>query len=169
MNCNLPGSSFHGILQARILEWVAMPSSRGSFWPRDWTHVFCIAGRFFTQLSHPGSTDFLPILTLFALSASVALISRLILKPLGKQDSLPASPVTSSQPEPPRGSLTLHQASTRLPLSQWDDILSFPRKPFPLPRHCFLTAYLLLSYLTDHLNPDLSILEIQRASKQGLS
>ena len=38
----------HGILQARILEWVAFPSSRGSFQPRDWTQVSSIAGRFFT-------------------------------------------------------------------------------------------------------------------------
>ena len=37
-----------GILQARILEWVAIPSSRGSFPPRDWTKVSHIAGRFFT-------------------------------------------------------------------------------------------------------------------------
>ena len=36
-----------GILQARILKWVAMPSSRGSSQPRDQTQVFCIAGRFF--------------------------------------------------------------------------------------------------------------------------
>ena len=43
-----------GILQARILEWVAMPFSRGSSWPRDWTKVFCIAGRFFTAES-PGN------------------------------------------------------------------------------------------------------------------
>ena len=35
MDCNLPGSSVHGILQARILEWVAMPTSRGSSPPRD--------------------------------------------------------------------------------------------------------------------------------------
>ena len=48
MDCNLPGSSVHGILQARILEWVAMPSSRGSSWPRDWTQVCCIAGGVFT-------------------------------------------------------------------------------------------------------------------------
>ena len=41
-------SSVHGILQARILEWVAIPFSRGSSWPRDWTRVSCIAGRFFT-------------------------------------------------------------------------------------------------------------------------
>ena len=46
--CSLPGSSVHGILQARILEWVAMPFSRGPSWPRDRTQVSCIAGRFFT-------------------------------------------------------------------------------------------------------------------------
>ena len=49
MNCSPPGSSVHGILQARILEWVAIPFSRGSSWPRDWTCVSCIAGRFFTE------------------------------------------------------------------------------------------------------------------------
>ena len=38
MNCSPPGSSLQGILQARILEWAAMPSSRGSSWPRDLTH-----------------------------------------------------------------------------------------------------------------------------------
>ena len=48
MNCNSPGSSVHGIFLARILEWVAIPSSRGSFQPRDWTWLSCIEGRFFT-------------------------------------------------------------------------------------------------------------------------
>ena len=48
MNCSLPGNSVHGILQARILEWVAMPFSRESFRPRDQAQVSCIAGRFFT-------------------------------------------------------------------------------------------------------------------------
>ena len=38
-DCNPPGSSVHGILQARIQEWIDMPSSKGSFWPRDWTCV----------------------------------------------------------------------------------------------------------------------------------
>ena len=42
------GSSVHGIHQARILEWVAIPFSRGSSWPRDQTQVSCIAGRRFT-------------------------------------------------------------------------------------------------------------------------
>ena len=47
-----PGFSVHGILQAGILEWIAMPSSKGSSWPRDWTHESCIsyiAGGFFTH------------------------------------------------------------------------------------------------------------------------
>ena len=43
-----PGSSIHGILQARTLKWVAVPFSRGSSWPRVQTQVSCIAGRFFT-------------------------------------------------------------------------------------------------------------------------
>jgi len=47
MDCSPPGSSVHGISQARILEWVAMSSSRGSSQPRDQTCVSCIAGRFF--------------------------------------------------------------------------------------------------------------------------
>ena len=51
MDCSLPGSSVHGISQARILEWVAMPSSRGSSRPRDpsrISYVSCIGSRFFT-------------------------------------------------------------------------------------------------------------------------
>ena len=47
-NCSPPGSSVHGILQARILEWVAIPFSTGPSWPRDQTRVSCIAGGFFT-------------------------------------------------------------------------------------------------------------------------
>ena len=46
--CILPGSSVHGILQAGILEWVAISFSRGSSQPRDQAHISCIAGRFFT-------------------------------------------------------------------------------------------------------------------------
>ena len=53
------GSSVHDILQARILEWVAISFSKGSCWPRDRIHIACIAGRFL-PLSHQGS----PILTL---------------------------------------------------------------------------------------------------------
>ena len=47
MDCTQPGSSVHGLLQARILEWVAISFSRGSSQPRDGTGVSCIAGRSF--------------------------------------------------------------------------------------------------------------------------
>ena len=48
MGYSLPGSSVHEILQARMLEWVVTSSSRETSWPRDWTRVSCITGRFFT-------------------------------------------------------------------------------------------------------------------------
>ena len=42
VDCSPLGSSVHGILQARTIKWVAIPSSRGSSWLRDWTHVSCL-------------------------------------------------------------------------------------------------------------------------------
>ena len=59
MDCSLTGSSVHGILQVRILEWVSRPSSRGFSWPRDWACVLCgscIVGRFFTA-EPPGKPE----------------------------------------------------------------------------------------------------------------
>ena len=47
VDCSLPGFSIHGILQARILEWVTISFSRGSSWPRDGTQVSLIGGRCF--------------------------------------------------------------------------------------------------------------------------
>ena len=47
-DCSPPGSSVHGISQARVLEWVTIPFSRGSSRPRNWTQVSWIAGGFFT-------------------------------------------------------------------------------------------------------------------------
>ena len=58
MDCSPPGSFVHGILQVRILEWVVMPSSRGSSWPKDQTHisyVSCIGRWVFYHYHHPGS------------------------------------------------------------------------------------------------------------------
>ena len=48
MDCSPPDSSVHGILQARILEWVAIPFYRESSWPRDQTWISCTAGGLFT-------------------------------------------------------------------------------------------------------------------------
>ena len=48
MDYSPPGFSIHGVLQARILEWIAVPFSRGPSWPRDRSRVSCTAGRLFT-------------------------------------------------------------------------------------------------------------------------
>ena len=68
MNCSSPGSSVHGILQVRILEWVAIPFSSESSQPRGWTQVSCTAGRLFTISGTKGITKWhqeslLPVLT----------------------------------------------------------------------------------------------------------
>ena len=49
MHCSLPGSSVHGVSQARILEWAAIPFSRGFSWHRDRTHISSISGFFTTE------------------------------------------------------------------------------------------------------------------------
>ena len=53
LDCSLPDSSVHRILQARILEWVAIPFSRGYSWPRDQNWVSCIAGIQISLSSEP--------------------------------------------------------------------------------------------------------------------
>ena len=61
MGCSPPGSSFHGILQARMLEWVAMPSSRGSSRPRARTlasYVSCVGRRVLYHQCHQWSQKF---------------------------------------------------------------------------------------------------------------
>ena len=63
MDCSLPGSSVPGIHQAAILEWVAVPSSRGSSWPRDRTQVCkspAAVGTFFNHWRHLGSPQIPP-------------------------------------------------------------------------------------------------------------
>ena len=57
LDFSLPGSSVHGVLQAKLLEWVAIFSSRGSSWPRDWTQVSCTTGGFL--LSEPPGKPFI--------------------------------------------------------------------------------------------------------------
>ena len=49
MDCNLPGSSVHGISQTRMLDWVAISSSKGASQPRDWTLSPALAGRVLTS------------------------------------------------------------------------------------------------------------------------
>ena len=82
MDCSLPVSSVHGLLQARILEWAAILFFRVSAWSRDWAWVSCIEGRFFTfwvtrdapadvslhQLNPPGFSSLICRLCLLYLS-----------------------------------------------------------------------------------------------------
>ena len=62
LDCSPTGSSVHGTLQAKILKWVVMPSSRGSSWSRDWAQGSCTAGRFLTvwATGKPGFQVYLP-------------------------------------------------------------------------------------------------------------
>ena len=76
MDCSLPGSSVHGISQARILEWVAVFFSRGSSPTRAWIHVSYIVGGFFTTESlgtiefwdSEGGGDFPPVFCMWCLN-----------------------------------------------------------------------------------------------------
>ena len=72
MDCSLPGSSVHGIFQARILEWVAISSSRGSSWPRDWTWVSCIGRQ---VLCHLNDQRYLPLWALVSYSNCREMVS----------------------------------------------------------------------------------------------
>ena len=74
IDCTPQGSSLHGILQASILGWVAIPFSRGSSGPRDWTQVPRIAGGFLTIWGKPRSLKRLlfPLLHYFFIEVYVS-------------------------------------------------------------------------------------------------
>ena len=55
MDCSPPGSSIHGLLQATVLEWVAISSSRGSSWPTDGTQVSCVCRQILCLLNYEGT------------------------------------------------------------------------------------------------------------------
>ena len=141
MDCSPPDSSVHGILQARILQWVAIFSSRGSSQPRDQiciSHVSCIAGRFFTcwgdmEASESLSCHMSPPSVLPHPTATLLLLP-------GSQHLLP-SPATPRSltawflwaPPPPTTTFSSehfcpHSIPTKLTLS----IPQLPRHYFPL-------------------------------------
>ena len=71
MDCSPPGSSVHGIFQARILEWIAISFSRGSSKPRNWTQVSCITGRFFTNWAIREAHIFFPYVNIYVYTTCV--------------------------------------------------------------------------------------------------
>ena len=106
----VPGSSVPGILQARILEWVAISFSRGSSQPRNQTQVSCIAGRFFTA-EPPGT----PTQTVFSFEAhSVTATGPWALSLVGQNHR----PLTKPLPQSQHRWTTSHSRLTSL-ISSW--------------------------------------------------
>ena len=109
MDCSPPGSSVHGILWARILEWVAMLSSKGSSQPRDWTQSSCvasIAGTFFTT-EPPGKPCLSSNICFSAVFVQSLSRVRLFVTPM--DCSMPSFPVLHY----------LSEFSQTCPLSRW--------------------------------------------------
>ena len=78
-DCSPPGSSVPGILQARILEWVVISSSRGSCWPRDQSQVYCITGRFFTIRAIRGALIYREPKSSVSLTTETGLMNSIVL------------------------------------------------------------------------------------------
>ena len=111
MDCSLPDSSVHGISQASVLEWVAIPFSRGSSPPRTWTHVSCIGTQFLyywaTREAHISfsSVQSLSHVQLFATpwiaarQASMSITNcRSLLKPMSIESVMPSNRLILCRP-----------------------------------------------------------------------
>ena len=102
MDSSPPGSSVHGIFQARILEWVAIPFSRASSQPRDQTWVSCIAGSFFTVWAMREASSYFPFVFrnfyyLFIWLYQVFVVAFELLS-CGMQDLIPWSGIKTRPP-----------------------------------------------------------------------
>ena len=99
MDCSPQGSSVHGILQARIVKWAATPSSRGSSWPRDQTHVSYIPciGRSFTTSAATCARYFICIIQFNPHNSRMGLLQmkKLRLGEVGHPRTLPPINVTA--------------------------------------------------------------------------
>ena len=122
MDCSPPGSSVRGILQAKTLEWVVIPFSRGSSWPRDWTQVSCIAGRFFISWATREVPKLLSVSSVQSLSRVWLFATPWI---TARQASLS---ITSS-----RSSLRLMSIESVMPSSHSSSVVPFSSCPQSLP------------------------------------
>ena len=129
-----PGSSVYGILQARILEWAAMPFSRGCYWPKVWTWVSCFAGGFLTiwvTREAPNSLAVRQIQNKTTLQAHHIIVqfSSVQFSCSVVSDSL--RPHESQHARPPCPSRTPGVHSNSRPLSRWcHPAISFSVDPF---------------------------------------
>ena len=124
MACSCPGSSVHGIFQARILEWVAIPFFRGSSWPRGRTRfscIFCIGRQILYHQCHLGSPHILSVRF-----SSVAQSCPTLCDPMNH--STPGLPVHHQLPELTQ--IHVHRVSDAIqPSHPW----SSPSPPAPNP------------------------------------
>ena len=129
--CDPMDYTVHGILQARILEWVTFPFSKGSSQPWDWTQVSCIAGGFFTSWATL-FTEFLIIYDVYMASFSSVHFSRSV-----ASDSLRPHELQHARPPCPSPTPRVHWDSR--PLSWWchpaisSSVIPFSSCPWSLP------------------------------------
>ena len=147
MDCSLPDSSIHGIIQTRMLSWVAIPFSRGSSWPRDQARISCIASD--SLLSEPprepGVQKCLPI-PLCHVQLFSSMISHPVYLFFECQASMSGHPVTSwADDMMVWGPTHPHQGSLVFSLGDWSQASCWPLQwlfqntalpEFPLPARC---------------------------------
>ena len=144
---SLPGSSLCGISQARILEWVAISFSRGSFRPKDQTQVSCSAGKFFTDLAtcHICCNYFFKWCTYESESRSV--MSQLFATPWAIQSMEFSRPeYWSGQPFPSPGDLPNPGIEPRSPALQAD---SLPAEPPEKPCGAHILNHYWVKYMEE--------------------
>ena len=134
VDCSPPGSFVHRILQARILDWVAIPSSRKSSWPRNWTHISC--GIFTTEPL--GKHLYIHIYAYIYISSVVQLC--LTLQPHGLQHARPPCP----SPTPELTQTYVHWISDAFQPSH--PLLSLSPPAFNLSQHQGLSKYISSSH-----------------------
>ena len=138
MGCGPPGSSVRGTSQARILEQVAIPFSRGPSHPRDWTHVSCLAGAFFTP--EPPRKPWNPLWLQVIETQKESLLAQGIFPRVSPQAKSEAQPFSGTADHPacvprPRISPSL----CCCPLWEWSSgtvtpyLLPLPVRPGPQP------------------------------------
>ena len=134
VDCSPPGSSVHEILQARILDWVAISFSRGSSRPRDWTQVSLIAGRRFNLWATREALFFLPVFSPLSILSTYCNNNKSL--PVCHSIALKSFPPSSPLSLPPRANshFSLGVAPEFPPLSKLIIFHSWQKE------HCFFKA-----------------------------
>ena len=153
MDCSTPSSSAHGVLQARILEWVVIPFSRGSSWSRDRTWVSHTAGRFFTvwatrEAPTLGKIQFIFMSTYYAPGTLLVLFFKLSILTMMSGDNFWYPHFSDKETDAQKGSKTCPESHPGCPgphhnerhhhtcgyPSLWIRVL-LPSPPHPFPSH----------------------------------